>query len=205
MDKIKNNDYVMREERAILFYLHRYLYWLLLLTLTVLVLIFYFFIISPQLSKSDVLSYFNYKNEVEQLDYLKHQKNEVENIINDFDQFSQTDLGLLEQILPSQEAIPDLIVQLDHFTTESGLILSSFSVNQELPVRERSGAGAPASGLEIKKLDISLHLMGGSYQQLKQFVHLLETNMRLMDITSFGFSAEPGRGFVVNVVTYFYT
>lgn len=190
------------EERRFMFYLNKYFYWLLVAVILILMAGFYLFILYPRLTNGDVSHYFNYKDQTDSLDLLKKQKHEVEGVFAEYNKFSQENLKKLEPLLPAEKQVPDLIIQLDGFANQAGLVLSSFDISEK--VSKDKKVVATVSQPAVKELAISLNLRGGDYNQVKQFVSLVETNLRLMDITSFGFVPGGQQGFAVNLRTYFY-
>jgi hypothetical protein len=216
---MKPNSKVANENRIVLFYLSKYFYWLLLFLIIILVFVFYFFFVRPQLSRNDVTQYFNQKSEMEQLNFLKQQKSEVEAILNDFRQFSSQNSQGLEKLLPREKEIPNLILQLDSFAKESNLVLISFSVggqqnseNEENVVSSFSNSNSEEN-LSIGELKLTLNFKTSddipveelpAYVRLKNLISLIETNLRLMDITALNFANNNEEGFSLDLKTYFY-
>jgi hypothetical protein len=156
---------------------------------------------------------------MEQLNFLKQQKSEVEAILNDFRQFSSQNSQGLEKLLPREKEIPNLILQLDSFAKESNLVLISFSVggqqnseNEENVVSSFSNSNSEEN-LSIGELKLTLNFKTSddipveelpAYVRLKNLISLIETNLRLMDITALNFANNNEEGFSLDLKTYFY-
>lgn len=116
-----------------------------------------------------------------------------------------------DYILPSDEDIPNLIVQFESLALEAGLIL------EEVSFSTKEGAGGKArTAREIEKgaiakdyqtMTASLKLIG-TYSGIKGFLRLIEENMRLMDVDSVDFSLEETElgsffNFDLSLTTYY--
>ncbi|MFA5358969.1 MAG: type 4a pilus biogenesis protein PilO [Patescibacteria group bacterium] len=186
----------------ILFFVFRNFYWITFLVVATLVILVYLFIFRSQLTADNVAKTFSYRSEIERLDSLKKKTTEIKKVLSDFDSFSQDELIRLSQILPAEKDLPNLIIQLDSLAKQSGLALSSFSISEQVSTKKVVDA-QQATG-SVKELIISLNLKGGGYNNLKQLVSLVETNMRLMDISSFVFAPNDSGSFTLSLKTYFY-
>lgn len=97
-------------------------------------------------------------------------------------------------ILPSDQDIPNLIVQLESLALESGLILEgiNFSTEGESLKDKATSARKTETGTiakDYQTMTVALELMG-SYSGFKAFLQSIEENMRLMDVSSVDFSVE---------------
>ncbi|PJE57491.1 MAG: hypothetical protein COU82_01680 [Candidatus Portnoybacteria bacterium CG10_big_fil_rev_8_21_14_0_10_38_18] len=95
-------------------------------------------------------------------------------------------------ILPDNEDLPNLIVQLEALAFEQGLLLEKIefaAVNQDAVGGGEEGS--TASTQNYQTITITLKLMG-SYPALKNFLKETEENMRLMDVSSINFSTSSG-------------
>jgi len=86
----------------------------------------------------------------------------------------------IPDILPKEEQVPELLVQLDALAKENNMGLASINITP----------GAEAEEALYKSLSISAGV-AGSYSNLKKYLDSVEKNMRLIDITSIDFSAIP--------------
>lgn len=134
----------------------------------------------------------------------------IENLIKDY-QGSQEDLKRISYILPTGQDLPNLIIQLEALAFEAGLVLEAvdFSAPEEQGVTKAQQVGS-SEEIVIKKyqtLNINLKLIG-DYLAFKNFLKLIEENIRLIDIVSVNFSFQSSEGFQflnfdLNLKTYY--
>ncbi len=86
----------------------------------------------------------------------------------------------IPDVLPKEEEIPELLIQLEALAKENNMGLASINV---IP-------GAETEEALYKSLNISIGV-AGSYSNLKKYLDSVEKNMRIMDVTSIDFSATP--------------
>jgi Tfp pilus assembly protein PilO len=98
----------------------------------------------------------------------------VEKYIGNEDVFKELDL-----ILPDNQDVPGLIVQLEALANDNGVILNDVSFTEEDDEKKIS---------DYKTIKINLKL-NGSYEALKNFLITAENNIRLVDIDSISFGA----------------
>lgn len=143
--------------------------------------------------------------------------------------YNSLDLKILEkveQVLPTQPDLSDLMVNLDTLVKNNGFSLSGVefqivdSSGREV-FRAKSTAAATlsneevmtgvaaaeveeaATAKELKIINITLDIKGSSYGGLKNLITQLENNLRLMDVQTFGFSAES-TSLKIELKTYYY-
>ncbi len=85
----------------------------------------------------------------------------------------------LSQILPTEDDVPGVVYQLQGLTNSSGLTMQSLSL-QYLPMQ---AVASSSINRPIGTLQLSLSV-NGTYQNFKSFLGSLETNIRLMDVSS---------------------
>jgi len=109
----------------------------------------------------------------------------------------------MDNILPPNVDIPDLIVQLEALVFEQGLILDKLEV--KIPTEETASSRAEAArtgqvAAAVQKYKIVNIELGftGDYSALKNFLKATEENMRLIDIDSIGISPEAEASGIFN-------
>lgn len=123
---------------------------------------------------------------------------------------NEESLKKVNYILPSEKKIPSLIVQIEAMTLEAGLILEKieFSVaSQDKTTKVRTPAQENIGDYKTLRIDLDLI---GDYLAFKNFLELIEENIRLMDIDSINFSpnySEEGElllfDFNTTLITYY--
>ncbi len=91
----------------------------------------------------------------------------------------------LNFILPNDEDVPNLIVQLEALANGSGIILSDITFAKEEETEKEL--------LDYKTISVDLRL-SGSYESFKNFLATVENNMRLTDVDSINFQAKTDGG-----------
>ena len=139
-------------------------------------------------------------------------------------QYNSEELESILSVLPKQEELSVLLIQLEGLATGNGLIMESvdfskieqeFGVEQIPPTSELedgvSGQGDLASTQQTqvqpyKILLVSMKLNGG-YGAFKNYLRAVEKNKRIMDVTSLSLSTSSGIAqnfsFSVNLRVYY--
>jgi|GEM_PF-1469141 len=96
----------------------------------------------------------------------------------DFKKIVDENSTLINNVLVSEEMVPELLSQVDHIAKESNLEVSrlSYSLSQ-------AGSGS----LGYPSVDISLGVMG-TYDQLVNFLKLVENASRLIDVSTYRYT-----------------
>ena len=119
-------------------------------------------------------------------------------LVNNYKSISQNDIDKLRKVLPPQQDIAGLFVQLDYIAKKNGFFLQTIDIREEKVDPQREREESPA----IKKLEISINLVGGNYFTLKNFLNDIETNLRLFDVKGIHFSKSLD-SFIINLSTYY--
>ena len=102
----------------------------------------------------------------------------------------------LEYILPNNQDVPNLIVQVEAFAVESGLSLKKidFFASDLGGGTSRAQAIRGETGVETKEYQILTINLGlsGSYLGFKNFLKIVEENIRLMNIRTINFMPKSG-------------
>ncbi|MFA5021889.1 MAG: type 4a pilus biogenesis protein PilO [Patescibacteria group bacterium] len=161
----------------------------------------YYFILEPKYQAVGIGGKYNLDTLNQDLNKRQNYLSNLQKLIANYQKISQEQVAKLSEILPPKEDIPDLFIQLQNLAQEQNLLLSSISIN-EVP----DTAQAKNANSQIKKLSISLNLIGGkgdSYSEIKQFLAALEYNLRLFDVNSVYFSPDSP-SYTINIFTYYY-
>ncbi len=116
----------------------------------------------------------------------------------------------IEKILPDNQDIPGLFVQLQAIAVENGLVLNSIDIAEDEEEPEEAAAGAglaitTSAGNEIKRLNIAMDITGATYDKLKSFLSMVEYNLRLFNVDEIAFdvSENSALSYIVNLKTYY--
>jgi len=134
----------------------------------------------------------------------------IEELKGDYEENKES-LEKVSYILPAEQDIPNLVVQLEALAFENGLVLESINLSSsEKTQTGRAGevreSQQGATSQDYQTLTANLKLIG-DYAGFKNFLKTVENNIRLMDIISLNFSAESGGlglfRFDVSLKTYY--
>jgi Tfp pilus assembly protein PilO len=158
----------------------------------------------------------------EEKSYLEQVKSFNQNIEEKNKQYKSDELERLLSVLPKEEELSPLLIQLEGLATGNSLIMESVdfskidktSAAQEFQstswqegVSEQNGQANPeVQAQPYKILLVSLKLSGG-YGAFKNYLQSVEQNLRLMDVTSFELTNSSGIAqnlfFTVNLRVYY--
>lgn len=122
----------------------------------------------------------------QQLDETKARLNQISKDKVDFSKIkSNTELQKLLQILPTEQQVSNIFIQFDTMAREENFKIVNFSISEDLSKDNvRDGQALPTN---VHRIQIQTSLAGSSYESLKRLIHMLETNLRLMDVNSLSF------------------
>jgi len=187
-------------------------YYRLITALLVVVIIFlsYQFILEPKYQQVSLGGQYNLATLEEELNKRETYLKSLKELSGNYQKISQDQIENLKKILPAEKDIPSLFVQLQTLTKQYNLMLATISINEtsETPPTKKNKAQEETSPVqEIKKMDISLNLIGeegeNNYLAIKEFLSALENNLRLFDVNSVYFNPTSAN-YSINLFTYYY-
>ncbi|MAG44975.1 hypothetical protein CL633_03760 [bacterium] len=104
-------------------------------------------------------------------------------------------LDKIDQALPAEEDLPNLLVQIEALAMENGMFFSSigFDSNKEkgnsLQMENNSNLGSNSS---YSTTVITLDLLG-TYENFKKYLGSIASNLRLMDVVEIGLVAHENK------------
>lgn len=94
-------------------------------------------------------------------------------------------LNKLEYIVPGEQEVPNLIVQLEAIAAKGGLILGEIG----FPTEDKN----TVTNQDYKSSTININLTG-NYASFERFLSAIEENIRLMDVESITFTPAESEG-----------
>ena len=200
---------------------------ILFFTVVIIFSIAYFLFLSPLISKYHELSDQTIKEKRENLDKQKKIFSELSKINKIYNQVTPYLKDKVSELLPSQPDLPNLYYTLDQLTRDGGYKMLSISIevpkekqktshrqasNQanksESLTQEQGINGAESEGLSkteksLREIGITLSLEGGGYLAFKDFLDLLEHNLRILDVESFSYNPKE-TDIELRLKTYYY-
>lgn len=158
----------------------------------VLVIIFvglggYWLFLGPQLQTVQRTGLFESKNKQDELAAKKLDLEKIKALASEYSALNLSELEKISKALPTHPRIPDIFAQFEVLAQKNQIIVSSLSVHEgtALPARQGEQQIDKAVLNRIGVLDITLKVGAlDSYEKLKAFLNSIESNMRLVDLTS---------------------
>ena len=166
-----------------------------------------------------VQSVLSSKKEIENNQTLLNEKQDfikiVENLMNKY-KSSEEVLKNLDNILPNDSDVPDLLVQIEALANDGGVVLKDVNIST-VDDKGVSKAEAVRTGDTTQEKTpssyktVTVDLIGtGDYNALRKFLQAIGENMRLIDVDSIVLSGKTqGLGslfdFEIILKTYYYT
>ena len=171
----------------------------------------YFFVIRPKYQET--LSLVQANIEQQQLIYQNSAKKlaNLKALAEIYKKISPTDLQKFNSVLPDAYVRERLFGELEELAGQGGWLVTQISIS---PAEDPSKALAPTestenipgAGISDKKLgrvSLEITLSAIDYAGLKNFLKILETNLRLFDVTDVSFSPAESSATLV-LTTYYY-
>jgi Tfp pilus assembly protein PilO len=138
---------------------------------------------------------FDLKNQIkEQQKSLEEKQNLISIVekLRDTYESNKETLNKLEYIIPGNQEIPNLIVQMEAIAVKGGLILKeiNFTTEEKSNTKnQEAGSGEKQIAGDYKSLTVDANLTG-DYAAFERFLNTVEENIRLIDIESIIFATE---------------
>jgi len=123
----------------------------------------------------------------------------LERLEEEYNKISTGQIKELDNVIPTQVDIPELIIKLKQFVVDNNLILTSIDIGGAAAAE----ATKESSSATIKQLNISLVISGiDSYNRFKSFLDSLEKNMPLLKMNSLTYSPKTD-SYSFTLITYY--
>lgn len=177
-----------KDKNGLNLFLNDYFNIILVIFVIIFLTVSYFVVIQPKYDATRLAIKVNI--EQQQRLYTEQQKklNNLKTIAELYKKISPSDLKKFNGVLPDAYVKERLFGELDEIVTQNGFILNSVSINKEEPKAAEDGS-VPLSA-NVGKLSLQLSISSIDYAGFKNLLRLFESNLRLFDITTLGFS--PG-------------
>jgi hypothetical protein len=178
------------------FYLKKFKILIFLLILIILVP-GYFLIIKPEYESYQDNKRLSAQYQQEREVGIKQLKN-YKQTVSVYQSVSSLQESRINQILPNDLEESNLYVNLEALVQQAGLILEDISIEavdeSKSPTKKTpdSDAAQPAVSNSSNLINIQLKLADVSYARMKDFLSILEVNLRLLDVDTFKFNAQEG-------------
>lgn len=140
----------------------------------------------------------NYKGLLGQVESKQAQLNGERNYLQSLEQsiaaaekIPAETLQDVEEALPSEPGIPELIVRLSRLAEAHRVVLSNIQFSQPTNAPE-VGQEATEKGTPVQVMTINMNLASPSYAATRRYLDAVERNLRLFDVQTL--SVAPGQG-----------
>lgn len=184
----------------------------------------YVLFLSPKISEVRRVGVFDLARTKEQLRLKQEIFDATQRLSNIYDTLGLDDVTRLASVLPKEQDLPAMFVQVDALARASGLQLDNVGFT-DLTAAAKGGASpsateggaaatAPAAALTpqptgsrdvLRKMSVTFSVSGGGgYEDLKRFMTNVESSIRLLDVQSFAYTpGDQQEKYQVNAITYY--
>lgn len=191
-------------------FLIQYFHVLTIFIIGVFVVLSFFFLLKPKydnIQRRNEISNENKKNEKEA---LQAYDKKLDGYINSYNKISDSDKEKINKLLPSEDKKELLFVRFEELTKKWGLLMPNLNIS----VEEVAGVDdtTKTTSAKIKKtsalpkgigiVSISVDVVGLNYEDFKDFISVIENNLRIMSIDNLSYSNE-NKSLSLNIRTFF--
>jgi len=190
-----------KEKNSLNLFLNDYFNIIIVGVVLIALVVAYFLIIQPKYDAT--MSAIRINIEQQQRLYTEQVKklNNLKTISSLYEKISPADLKKFNGVLPDDYVKERLFGELEEIISQNGFILNSVSISKE--ELKAGDAGDGKSG-KVGSLNIQLAISTIDYTGFKNLLRLLESNLRLFDVTNLTFS--PGANTAnLTLTTYYYS
>ena len=190
-----------KNQNSLNLFLNNYFNLILVFVLALILLGAYLAFIKPKYQETKLLIQNNleqqqrlYTEQVKKLNNLR--------VISDlYEKIPIADLDKFNEVLPDDYVKEALFGELEEIITQNGFVVNSISLSDSgLSIENEEEANSKE---KVGSLSISLSLSAINYNNLKNLLRLLESNLRLFDVTEVNFDP-GGNGVELILSTYYY-
>jgi len=121
---------------------------------------------------------------------LKRELNELNEFSKIYEDINSENIIKINKFLPPKSEIEELMKQMEVIVSQNGFFLTS------LNLEDRGGES------EIGQVSILMNVVGPDYTGFKSLLYTIESNLRLLDITSLTFDP-VSKSAVINIIAYY--
>lgn len=165
----------------------------------------YYFVLQPQYEEIKSGGQYNLETIKNDLAAKNSYRQNLKTMIENYRKLNENETEKINVILPSEKDMAGLFVQFQALAQNNNLLLAGVSINQSAESKSSINATSTFSLGSIKKLNVTLNLMGtqkSDYNEIKDFLSAIENNLRIFDIDAVYFNPDSS-GYSINLVTYY--
>lgn len=200
-----------REVPKYILFISKYIKILIIIEVIVVFALGYMYLVKPKFNElTNSLAILKDKNtELSEIQNYQTKSEDLRKEYEDVKNQNLNDIKKLQNILPQEKELPELMAQIEALADRQGLILADITINNSSNIDSSSSDKAKQDVANnakdiIREIEVSISILGGdgTYDKVKSFLSAMENHIRLIDITSFSFD-EKMTSYSVVFKTYF--
>lgn len=178
---------------------NKYYYIFLIVIVLVVLGAGYYFFIQEKVAEIQQVGTVDLDGKLNTKNIIQKNLDKLEELNEKKSQISQTSLDKLSKVLPKKSEIPFLMIELENFIEDNGLVLNSLDIG---PLTG-DDADNPVASNTVNELKITLSFSGiESYLQLKNFLQIMSEQLPLIELSSLNYN-DTISGYSLNLTTYY--
>ncbi|MCX6795821.1 MAG: hypothetical protein NT165_03820 [Candidatus Falkowbacteria bacterium] len=192
LDKKPNNFQVWIAE-----FLKNYFGVVLFFLVAIMLFASYVFMLLPHFKQAVTVVHQNSSDQQKKYVEVAQKLTDLRSLINAYNKIDPTVVKKVEEFLPSEYIQEQLFLELEQVIIRNGYTVNSISIQKEL--------GSPSASMNSKigRVRVSVLVSGVDYLDFKKLLKIIESNIRLMDVTTLSFSPS-GQSASFSFSTYFF-
>jgi len=189
-----------KEKNSLNLFLNDYFNIIIVGVVIIVLALAYYLVIKPKYD----LTMMAIKSNIEQQQRLYAEQvkklNNLKTISSLYEKITPSDLKKFNGVLPDEYVRESLFGELEEIISQNGFILNSVNISKDDTTEGGESSGKSA---KIGEINIQLAISSIDYAGFKNLLRLIESNLRLFDITNLSFS--PGANTAsLTLTTYYY-
>ncbi len=189
-----------KEKNSLNLFLNDYFNIFIVVVVLIVLTVAYFLIIKPKYDLTMAAITVNIEQQQKLYSEQVKKLNNLKTISSLYEKISPADLKKFNGVLPDQYVKESLFGELEEIVSQNGFILTSVSINKEEPTGGEDGSIKSA---KVGSLNMQLAISTIDYSGFKNLLRLIESNLRLFDITNLSFSPAANTA-NLTLTTYYY-
>lgn len=173
-------------------FLSNYFNWFIFLIVVLILVLGFFYLLKPKYEQT--VQYVNIINQQGALDFeaKKAELAKIKELLSTYQNLDKASIDKMNYITPVIQNKEELFTEINYLVAKSQLTLQSVSLAEAGSYQDRGIFKAAASknnlAGKIEVVSINLSVLGTDYGAFKNFLSVLENNLRLMDVVNLSFN-----------------
>lgn len=193
--------------------LNKYFKWFVVLIMMISLILGYFLVVKPKYEQ--IIKSIERRVTLQSQGYLVKRENleKAKKLLSLYNQTDSDKIARVNTFLPTNPSHEEIFTILDDIVSRNGLVLNgvNISIPSQTGVVAKSGNDTEEEGQlmkrklpeQVKRVDVTVEVLGADYPGFKSLITSLESNLRLIDIINVNFEPAHGRA-NLQLRTYFF-